>query len=124
MAAASPVAFSIVPVVVTIPMVIMFDAASISDPIAREELPVFISGSKPPSANIWSTSPIPCVPFPVVSNGVPITVDPQKFRRRLRRYNVNDAWRRRRSNSNTYGYLTRERRVDSQNRRCEQRHHD
>jgi hypothetical protein len=124
MAAASPVALSIIPVVVMIPMVIMIDAASISTPIAREELPVFISGTKPPCADVRSTSPVCWMPFPVVSHRVPITVDPQKFRRRLRRHNIDDTRRWRGPNSNAYGYLTRERSADGQNCRRDQRHHD
>ena len=65
-------------VVVLIPVMIVLDPAPLAFPVAVVEPPTIISGFNPTRTAVGRPSPIPVVPLVVVSNGIPISLNPYK----------------------------------------------
>jgi hypothetical protein len=124
MTAAAAMFFSEIAIFVFVPMMVVINAATFSNPITREKLAALIMGSRPSSADVRGLSPVALMPLPMVSNGIPITVNPNEFRCRSRRHNVDHTWRRRGSYSDTDRDLSTENRAHGRNCCCEQCHHD
>ena len=97
---------SIVPVSIAVPVVIMLDPAVLTFPVAAVVLSALIMWSLPIGALIWCARPVTLMPSPVVSNGVPIAINPLVARSRAGRNNTNYRWRRRRTDPDTKGNLT------------------
>jgi hypothetical protein len=90
---------------VVVPFMIMLEPATVPFPVPLIELSAFISGNHPVSSAIRCACVVPVVPLIVISNGVPITCYPNELRSRADRNNVNDAGRRRWSDSDSDGNL-------------------
>ena len=82
---------------VSIPMVIMLETATIPIPIPYKVLSAVMMRRNPTGAHVRRLCPVTLVPFVVPSSGIPIALDPNEFRARCRRENVNHARSRRRS---------------------------
>jgi len=67
----------VVPIVVTIPMVVVLDSAAASLPVASVVHAALVSWSYPPRTRIRCASPITLVPLVMVSNRIPIAVNPR-----------------------------------------------
>ena len=90
------IAIAEVAVVVTVPAVVVLDAAVVSVPVARKKLLSVVMRPYPTSARIGRPGPVAVVPFIVISNGIPISFDPNEFGSRPRRDHMNypRSWRR------------------------------
>jgi hypothetical protein len=91
----TPVLLSKIAVVVTVPVVVVFNPSALTDPVTCKKLAAFITGNVPTRADVWGLSPVALVPLPMVSDGIPITVHPDEFRCGSRRHDVNHSgwWR-------------------------------
>jgi hypothetical protein len=69
-----------VPVVVAVPVVIMFNTAAISFPVTHKEPFAVVVRRNPTSALVGWASPIAFMPFIVPSHGIPITLHPHEHR--------------------------------------------
>jgi hypothetical protein len=79
-----------------VPFMVVLNAFASSLPVAVEELATFIARTDPPVTRIRGSRPVPFMPFVMVSYGVPVGVDPHKFRARSgRNYSHNSRWGRR-----------------------------
>jgi hypothetical protein len=86
-------------VMVAIPSVIVFHAAVIAFPIAREKLPAIVTRTHPVSAFIRRTRPVTRVPAIPAVHRILITVHPHITGAGRRGTDRNDAWRRGRANA-------------------------
>ena len=70
----------LVPVVVIVPVVIMFEATAISVPVTRIKLLSIMARLDPSSAFIGWSRPVAVMPFIVVADRIPITAYPCETR--------------------------------------------
>jgi hypothetical protein len=98
------------------PGVIAVYAAVLSFPIALKEPLSIVTGHDPVSSDVRRPSPITIVPFVVVSNRVPIALDPEKVGPGACRAEVNDTRRRRGTNSDSNRHLRECRQGEKQSR--------
>jgi hypothetical protein len=82
---------------VSIPMVIVLKTAAIPIPKPYKVLSAVMMRRNPTGAHVRRLCPVTIVPFIVPSDRIPIALDPNEFRARCRRKNVNHARSRRRS---------------------------
>src|SRR6516165_4254067 len=97
---------SIVPVSIAVPVVIMLNPAVLTLPVASVVLSALVMRSLPIGALIWCARPVTLMPSPVVSNRVPIAINPLVARSWAGRHKTNYRWRRRRTDPDTKGNLT------------------
>jgi hypothetical protein len=71
---------AIIAVMVFVPFVVVLDVAVFSFPIAVEEHAAFIAWAYPPGSHIRSGCPVTLVPLVMVTDGVPVALDPHIFR--------------------------------------------
>jgi hypothetical protein len=88
----------LVPIMVFVPLVIVFHAAVISVPIACEILLSVMVGLYPASTLVWWTSPVAFMPFVVSSNRVPVPLQPHISRAGATSMDANYAGARRGTN--------------------------
>src|SRR5579863_1199094 len=69
----------VIPVAVAVPAVIVLDSASLSVPVTVKELSTLISRADPSSPPVRHAGPIAVMPFPVVSGGIPIAIQPNEI---------------------------------------------
>src|SRR5262249_19413581 len=123
-AASSTVALAKIALPVMVPMVVVLNPATFSDPVTGEKVTAFITRSGPTSSKVRRLSPVALVPLPMTSGGKPVTVDPYEFRCRSRRHHINHAGWRRGANTDTDRDLSTENRAHGHDCCCEQCHHD
>ena len=75
----------IVPVSIVVPVVIMLDPAVLTFPVATVVLSARVMWSLPIGARIGCARPVTLMPSPVVSNWVPIAINPLVARSRAGR---------------------------------------
>ncbi len=90
-------------------MVIVFDAAMVAIPIAREELLAIVARPYPVRAFIWRTRPVTRVPAIFAVDRILITVYPNIAGPGGCGANCNDAWRRRRADADPDANLSAQR---------------
>jgi len=73
-----------VSIAVMIPPMIMFKPAAIAFPVSLKILPTLVTRAYPSSTFIGWPGPIPIVPPVMMTDRVPVAVDPHKFRTRTR----------------------------------------
>jgi hypothetical protein len=101
-----------------VPTVVMIETAVVSVPVADVILAAFVSRPNPARSCIRRTRPIAIMPFIVVSDRIPIAVDPNEIGARGARNDTHDARRRRRADTDSNGNLgPGGRRTSQQNRR-------
>jgi hypothetical protein len=100
------IAIAIPAVTVPIPVVPVFEAAAISFPIAVVEALTIVTRSYPSSTVVGWSSPIAAMPPVVSSHGIPVTINPHKFRSRLRGKNSHHVRPRWRTDADTDRYLS------------------
>lgn len=81
--------------VIPIPVVIVFNAAAVSLPVARVISFAIVARRNPTRSLVRWPSPIPFVPFVMPPHRIPITRHPHGFRSRAWRNNGNHPWWRR-----------------------------
>jgi hypothetical protein len=86
-------------IVIAVPPVIVLDSAAITLPIALKEAFPVVTRPDPVGAGVGWPSPVSVMPLVVVSDGVPVAIDPKVIRPRGAWPSVNDARRRRCPNS-------------------------
>jgi hypothetical protein len=89
--------FVIIPLSTSIPFVPVLKPAVFAFPVAIIVPSALIVRSEPSGPAIGRESPVTFVPFPVVSHGIPVTVNPDIIRTGRYRPNAFDTRRRRRS---------------------------
>jgi hypothetical protein len=72
----------LIPIVVIVPVVIMFEAATISVPVTRIKLLSIMARLDPTSALIGWPRPVTVMPFIVVADRIPVTAYPCESRAR------------------------------------------
>jgi hypothetical protein len=87
--------------VVVIPTMVVLHAAAFTLPISGEIAPSVISGRNPSRGRIRHAGPITAVPLIVVSNRIPITVDPIEIRAGADRTRTNHPQRWGRANGDS-----------------------
>ncbi len=97
---------AVIPVVVMIPSMIVFDVAAISVPVTCIKLLTIVARSHPSSTFVRRPRPIPAMPYVAMSDWIPVTVYPPVTRARTGRLNANNARTRRRPNSNSNSNLS------------------
>src|SRR5262249_27902970 len=102
----SPSSLAKISVPVTVPVVVMLHAAAISFPVTLKVFAALIARSPPTSADIGCPSPIALMPVPMVSNRIPITIDPYIFGFGCGWQNVNNWGRWRRADPDADGDLS------------------
>jgi hypothetical protein len=95
-----PVVFIIIPLAMLVPAVIVLKPAMLSFPVTFIIPAALIVRGEPPGSGIRCTSPVAFMPLPVVSYGIPITVDPNIIGTGLDRTNTFEASRGRRTDLN------------------------
>jgi hypothetical protein len=88
-----------------VPTVVMIEAAVVSVPITGIILAAIVPRPNPAGSFIRRARPITFVPSVVVSDRIPITVDPNETVARRPRNHTHDAWRRRRPDADSNGNL-------------------
>jgi hypothetical protein len=83
----------------------MLMTAAIAFPVSWEEALSVVMRSHPKRAAIRRTSPVASMPFVMVSHRIPIALDPGEVGTGTAWHGVTHAWRRRRPNSDPYGYI-------------------
>jgi hypothetical protein len=94
----------LVPMLVPVRVMVVFEPAALASPIARNKPAAVVIRLDPVRACIRRLRPVPDMPLVVRALGEPVTVDPHKFRARLGRY-VHGARRRRGTDRDTDGNL-------------------
>jgi hypothetical protein len=97
----TPIVFPIITLPVLVPVVVVLIPAVFSLPITLIVPSAFIAGYEPLSARIRCPSPITLVPLPMVTDRIPVTVNPNVIGTRLNGTNTFVTRRRRRSDLNT-----------------------
>src|SRR5437016_682166 len=95
-----PIVFVIIPLAMLVPAVIVLHPPTLSFPVTFIILAALIARGQPPGPGIWCTSPVTFMPLPVVSYGIPITVDPNIIGLGLDRTNTFETRRGRRADLN------------------------
>lgn len=99
------VAIAVPAVVIAIPAMVVLHAAAIALPVSGEVAPSLIAGNDPSRATVRRPRPISSVPRVMISDRVPISVDPIKFRAGAHRADAEHTRRRWRANGDSDGYL-------------------
>src|SRR4029077_938128 len=94
-----------VPLVVAVPVVIVFNTAAISFPVTNKELLLIMMRLNPASSLVRWSSPIAPMPPVMPSHGIPITIYPHELRSWPFWQNLNYTWRWWRANSDSNGNL-------------------
>jgi hypothetical protein len=63
-------------VAVAIPVMVVLHATALAFPVSDEVAPPFVAGSNPSRGRVGHARPITFVPFVVISDRVPVAVDP------------------------------------------------
>jgi hypothetical protein len=95
-----------VPVATPIPMVVVLPPTGVAVPIPGEVSASFVSRRDPAGSRVRWAGPITGVPLVVVPHGIPIALDPSKFRAGARRQNPDNTWGRRCANLDSNGNLS------------------
>src|SRR5579864_1937243 len=99
------VAAPIVPVVVMVPAVIMFEPAAISLPVALKELLPIVVRRYPARSFVGRPCPITLVPTVTATHWIPIALHPHELGTWASRQNADDTRRRGWTNSDSDGNL-------------------
>ena len=81
------------PIAVVIPMMVVFDPAALSFPVAVVEESTLVARRDPNCPFVWRTAPVPVVPFVALPVGIPIAFDPKIAGPRRYRPDCDDARR-------------------------------
>jgi len=100
-----PIVVVVIAIVFLVPMMVVLDAAMIAIPIANEIALPIMMWWHPMSADVRRTRPIAFVPFVVISDGIPVALNPHEVRSGAGWHDSNNARRRRRANANADGDL-------------------
>ena len=87
-----------IPVAIPIRMVVVLPPTGVTVPIPGEVSASFVSRRGPAGSRVRRAGPITGVPFVMVPHGIPIALDPSKFRAGARRQNPDNTWSRRCAN--------------------------
>jgi hypothetical protein len=104
----------LIPIVVVVPVMIVFKPATISIPITRIKLLSIVVRFDPSSACIGRPRPVAFMPLVVVAGRIPITIYPRELRARTSRHNANHTGTRRRTDSDANRNLSLRCRCSSQ----------
>jgi hypothetical protein len=86
--------FTKIPVMVAVPVMVVFAPAVIAFPVPNKEAPAVVVGHNPTRAGIWRTSPVSGMPLIMTSNGIPVSFHPYEFGAWSSRDNPNHTrWR-------------------------------
>ena len=114
--------FAIVTIPVVIPPVIVFKASPRSFPVSLIIHTALIPGAVRSRSFIRSTRPVSLMPFPMIPNGIPISVNPCEIRTRSCRQHADNSRRRWWTDSHADRYLGRKCRLSCQEYQEQQRH--
>jgi hypothetical protein len=73
------VAITVPAVAVAIPAVVVFEAATVAIPISGKVASSLIVGNDPSGAAVWNARPISFMPLVMISDRVPVAVEPVKI---------------------------------------------
>src|SRR5215467_8381875 len=65
-----------VAIVITVPMVVVFETAAVAIPVTAVEMAAFVARADPACAHVGRTSPIAAMPDVTAVDGIPVTVNP------------------------------------------------
>jgi hypothetical protein len=99
------IAIMVAAVTIVIPIVPVFESSAIAFPIAVVIPSALVAGTNPTCAHIRRAGPVSRMPPIVSAYGIPIGVNPHKFRPGTWGKNTNNAWPWRWSNCYTDRYL-------------------
>jgi hypothetical protein len=99
------IAIMVAAVMIVIPVVPVLESSVIAFPIAVVIPSALVAGTNPTCTCIWRTGPVSRMPPVVSAYGIPIAVNPHKFRPRTWWKNTNNAWRWWWTNCDTDRYL-------------------
>ena len=99
------IAIMVAAITIVIPIVPVFESSVVAFPIAAIKPSAFVAGTNPTCACIRRTGPVSRMPPIVAVYGIPIAVNPHKFRPRTWGKNTNNAWRWWWTNCDTDRYL-------------------
>jgi len=71
--------FTKIPVMVAVPVMVVFAPAAIAFPVPRKEALSVVVGHNPTRAEIGRTSPVSGMPLIMASNGIPVSLNPYEF---------------------------------------------
>src|SRR5262245_5963021 len=95
-----------VSVAAAVPLVVVVVPASRTLPMAREVVPANVVGLDPIRAPVGRPRPVPVVPAVVIALRIPVTFNPDKFRRGLRLHDVVTRRRWRSADADVEGHLS------------------
>jgi len=98
----------VVAVLIAVPTMIVFEPAAIAIPVAGEEPLAIMMRCNPYGAGIRRLAPIAGMPFVMVTDWIPVAVNPNKLRAGSGRPYCNHTRRRRRADSDSHGEVCRE----------------
>src|ERR1700682_2340790 len=86
------VVIPIIALALTVPMMVVLDAAALTVPVAMIEALSIVARSHPAGGRVYRAAPIPGMPTIVAPYGIPVAVYPGEFRTWTGRENADDSW--------------------------------